>query len=43
MLLLMAIEMPNFHVRHLNARLYKEGQNRYSSFADGEAEKPEVK
>lgn len=43
MLLLIVIEMPNIHVRHLNARLYKKGQNRSSNFADGEVEKQEVK
>lgn len=40
---LIVIEMPTFHVRHLIARLYREGQSHYFSSADGEVEKQEVK
>lgn len=40
---LMVIQMPEFHVRHLIATLYREGQSHYSGFADGEVEKQELK
>lgn len=31
--------MPRFHMRHLIATLYREGQSHYSGLADGEVEK----